>query len=96
MAGSVPCVSTDVGKARSLIGDTGHLVPKADPMALAQAIGELLNLAPDSRAHLSAAARQRIEETFAFDAVVAAAGRCRSRRPSRTDGDASGSRSDGR
>lgn len=71
MASGVPCVSTDVGEARLLIGDTGRLVPKADPVALAQAIGELLNLAPDSRAHLGAAARQRIEKIFAFDAVVA-------------------------
>lgn len=70
MASGVPCVSTDVGEARSLIGDTGRLVPKAEPVTLAQAIGELLNLAPDSRAHLGAAARRRIEETFAFDAVV--------------------------
>jgi glycosyltransferase involved in cell wall biosynthesis len=70
MASGVPCVSTDVGDAAALIGDTGGIVPKADPMALAHKIEEFLNIAPEARAVLGAAARQRIEEKFSLQAIV--------------------------
>ena len=67
----VPCVSTDVGDAASLIGDTGALVPRADPAALAHKLEEFLDIAPEARATLGAAARQRIEETFSLKAIAA-------------------------
>jgi glycosyltransferase involved in cell wall biosynthesis len=70
MASDVPCVSTEVGDAASLIGDTGGLVPKAEPVALAQKLEEFLEMAPQARAALGAAARRRIEEKFSLQAVV--------------------------
>ena len=71
MACGVPCVSTDVGDAAALIGETGALVRKQDPAALARKLGEMLDLPPESRAARGQAARQRIEEVFSLQAVVA-------------------------
>lgn len=71
MSCAVPCVSTDVGDAAVLIGDTGGVVPKADPPALAHKLEEFLNIAPEARAALGARARQRIETEFSLQAVVA-------------------------
>jgi glycosyltransferase involved in cell wall biosynthesis len=71
MASGIPCVSTDVGDAAALIADTGGLVPKADPAALALRLEEFLDIAPEARATLGAAARRRIEEKFSLQAIVA-------------------------
>lgn len=70
MASGVPCVSTDVGDAAVLIGDTGAVVAKADPAALAHKLEEFLDIAPQARAGLGAAARRRIEEKFSLQAIV--------------------------
>jgi len=71
MASGIPCVSTDVGDAEILIADTGGLVPKADPAALAHKIEEFLAFAPEARANLGKRARQRIEDKFSLRAIVA-------------------------
>jgi glycosyltransferase involved in cell wall biosynthesis len=71
MASGVPCVSTTVGDAAPLIGDTGGLVPKAEATALAHKLEEFLEMAPQARAVLGVAARRRIEEKFSLQAVVA-------------------------
>jgi glycosyltransferase involved in cell wall biosynthesis len=71
MASGVPCVSTDVGDAAALIGETGAVVAKADPAALAQKLKEFLDMDPQARATLGAAARQRVEQKFSLQAVAA-------------------------
>jgi glycosyltransferase involved in cell wall biosynthesis len=71
MASGVPCVSTDVGDAAVLIGETGALVPRADPAALALKLDEFLDMAPEARITLGASARDRIEAKFSLRAVVA-------------------------
>lgn len=43
MAAGVPCISTDVGDARWVLGDGGMVVPTADPQAMAQALHELIS-----------------------------------------------------
>jgi glycosyltransferase involved in cell wall biosynthesis len=70
MASGIPCVSTDVGDAALLIADTGGLVPKADPHALTQRLEEFIDIAPEARTVLGAAARRRIEERFSLAAIV--------------------------
>ena len=42
MACGIPCVGTDVGDVRSIIEDTGWVVPSADPVALAEALGQAM------------------------------------------------------
>jgi glycosyltransferase involved in cell wall biosynthesis len=47
MSCGVPCVVTDAGDSRLIVGDTGSVVPVADPDALAAAIRALLPRARD-------------------------------------------------
>jgi glycosyltransferase involved in cell wall biosynthesis len=70
MASAVPCVVTDVGDAHDLLGETGRVVPVADPAALARAWQEMLEIGPERRQLLGTAARTRIEKHFSI-AVVA-------------------------
>ena len=70
MACGVPCVSTDVGDARTIIGDTGLVVPVRAPAALAHAIIDLIDRGVASRARLGHAARKRIETTYSLPQVI--------------------------
>lgn len=72
MACGVPCVATDAGDTKLLIGDCGLLVPIADPTALADAIDALLSLDFNARSDLGQRARKRIESQFSVAAMVAA------------------------
>jgi N-acetyl-alpha-D-glucosaminyl L-malate synthase BshA len=69
MSCAVPCVSTDVGGVREVLGDTGVLTPLAQPEAMARAA---LSLLTDEARHrrLATAARQRTVEHFAVEQVV--------------------------
>ncbi len=70
MACGVPCVATDVGDAKWVIGATGRVVPPANSVALADALLELAQLGVDGRAVLGRAARDRILEHFALPKIV--------------------------
>ncbi len=69
MACGVPCVLTDVGDARDIVGPTGVIVPPRDPEALAEAWEAMLDR---TGPELSAACRQRIEEGFSVERLVTA------------------------
>lgn len=70
MSCGVPCVSTAVGGVAEVLGDTGRLVPFADPEAMARAA---LGLLSDADLHERTAnrARQRAVDHFATDRIVA-------------------------
>jgi glycosyltransferase involved in cell wall biosynthesis len=63
MAAALPCVATDVGANRWMLGDAGTIVKAGDANALADAIVQRLN---DARASedLSRRARQTVESRF--------------------------------
>lgn len=69
MACGVPCVSTDVGDAALIIGDTGVVVPPRDAGALCAGWAQLAALSASDRRALGLRARQRVIEHFARVAI---------------------------
>ena len=70
MACGLPCVATDVGDCRFLLGEGGAIVPPRDPAALADALRRLIGLPPEARRELGQAGRARIEREFALPSVA--------------------------
>ena len=70
MACGVPCVTTDVGDAAILVGETGRVVPIREPAALADAWSQLYDMSDEARVELGMAGRRRIEESFSLASVA--------------------------
>jgi len=73
MACSTPCVTTDVGDAAFIVGDTGWVVPPKNPQALADAILIALNekkADPIKWARRKADCRKRIIDNFSIQNMV--------------------------
>jgi glycosyltransferase involved in cell wall biosynthesis len=64
MACGVPCVATDVGDSRAVIGETGIILPPRDPQALAQGWEKIFAEQPRARGEN---ARRRIVEHYSID-----------------------------
>ncbi|WP_376787929.1 glycosyltransferase family 4 protein [Parathermosynechococcus lividus] len=73
MACGTPCVTTDVGDAATIVGDTGWVVPPRNPEALADALQAALTAWRDHTAWRARqrACRERIQENFGIEAMVA-------------------------
>lgn len=72
MACGVPCVVTDVGDSALIVGNTGHVVPRAAPAALAEGIITLLKLTVSQRLALGQSARARILGEYSILRMVTA------------------------
>lgn len=74
MACGTPCVTTDVGDAALIVGETGWVVPPKDPQALADAImlATQENQKDVCRAWLNRkhASRERIVENFSIEKMI--------------------------
>jgi glycosyltransferase involved in cell wall biosynthesis len=68
MACGVPCVATDVGDCRKIVGDCGAIVPTGDPKALAQACETLINTGLHE---IGARARARVVAEFGLEEMRA-------------------------
>ncbi|MBF0320451.1 MAG: glycosyltransferase [Nitrospirae bacterium] len=64
MACGVPCVVTDVGDSRLIVGNTGIAVNKQDAAAMAEAWNTMLNWPMVKMAEIRVMARDRIEKHF--------------------------------
>jgi len=71
MALGVPCVATDVGDSRDIVGETGIVVPPSDSKALSDGLLAMLNRTANEREALGRAARARIEMYYSLPSVVA-------------------------
>lgn len=68
MACGTPCISTDVGDAALILGDTGWVVPARNPQALSLAIAAAVNCVGTAAfAERQLAARKRIVENFSLE-----------------------------
>jgi len=65
MACETPVISSDGGALPEVVGDAGLIVPKANDLALAEAIEQMLKH-PDRRRAFGIAGRQRIQEKFSW------------------------------
>jgi glycosyltransferase involved in cell wall biosynthesis len=70
MACGLPAISTDVGDARSIVGESGIIVPARDPCALAAAVRTLVRESRAIRIARARQARAHIEKNFALTAAV--------------------------
>jgi glycosyltransferase involved in cell wall biosynthesis len=68
-AGAVPVV-TDVGDSAALVGDTGEVVPPADPVALAAAMTSVAKRGARARHQLGLRAQARVTAEFGLDRMV--------------------------
>lgn len=67
MSCGVPCITTDVGDAAHIVGDTGLVVPKKNPEAMAKA---MLEMAERVRRDDASGTRTRIEKYFYLERMV--------------------------
>jgi glycosyltransferase involved in cell wall biosynthesis len=71
MSCCVPCVATDSGDASEILGQTGAVVPRRDPEALAAAWGALIAIGSEGRRSLGQEARARIARYYDLGIIVA-------------------------
>jgi glycosyltransferase involved in cell wall biosynthesis len=70
MACGVPCVVTDVGESARIVANTGTVVPRRDPQALADAWHAMLKMDRTTHAQLGLAARRRVMEEYGLSQIV--------------------------
>jgi glycosyltransferase involved in cell wall biosynthesis len=69
LACGVPCVATDVGDVRAIVGPGGHVVPPGDPASLAAALAAVL-AAPEECRRLGEAGREHVAARFGLPAML--------------------------
>jgi len=71
MSCGLPCVVTDTGASREIVGAVGGVVAAANAASLLVGIDEMLRLPADARRCMGVAARQRVVECFSLARMAA-------------------------
>jgi glycosyltransferase involved in cell wall biosynthesis len=70
MACGIPCVVTDVGDSKMIVGDAGVVVAPGEPEALAAGIQKILQRKAENKDLLADQVRRRIVSNFSVDQLV--------------------------
>lgn len=70
MSCGLPCVATDVGDTKNILGDTGELVQPESPSSLASGVETLLSLGNEEFEQRKVESRQRIVDSFQINQSV--------------------------
>lgn len=71
MTAGVPCITTSVGDALDIVGDTGIIVPPRDFHALSAAMAQFGAMPPDVRRELGGRAKTRISKLASLPDIIA-------------------------
>jgi len=66
MSCGVPCVSTDVGDAKYIIGDTGLIVPHSSTYEMTEAFKQIITQVRDFRSVMQVNSKNRISENYSI------------------------------
>lgn len=69
MSAGLSCISTDVGDAAELLGDTGIIVYRNNPEYLARGLKELVSNSKERNKLIGRKAKQRIEKKFSIEST---------------------------
>lgn len=70
MACGVPCLATDVGESREIVGATGRIVPPGNVPALAEGLEAMLEGALERHSTEEVACRERIQTMYSLDKIA--------------------------
>ncbi|MCX6081388.1 MAG: glycosyltransferase [Chloroflexi bacterium] len=70
MACEIPCVATDVGDVKLMLGASGTIVPPQNPKALSEGWHHTLNKSADERTALGKSLRERVIKDFTNQAMA--------------------------
>ena len=70
MAMQVPCVATNAGDAKDIVGDTGIIVPIKDSSALAMGLRTMINYDTKKKLKLGKLARARIGRNYSIEKTL--------------------------
>jgi len=70
MSCELPCVATDAGDSRILLGDPSMVVPPRSPRQFAERVCALIEMSPEQRRDLGKSARKRIQVNFELGAIA--------------------------